>query len=173
MKRTLFGVLSLVVLWNTAGVVGFAQEAAEAAEAAEAPKEPIFPDKNLEAVVRKSVYAKRNNDEPITEDDVLNISTVKGRGKGIRDLTGLEKCRSLALLDLADNQITDIAPIANLPRLQSLDLSNNSIGDISTLSTLKALQYIELSNNQVSDLKALSGLKNMSALYLGDRKSVV
>ena len=58
MKRTLFGVLSLVVLWNTAGVVGFAQEAAEAAEAAEAPKEPIFPDKNLEAVVRKSVYAK-------------------------------------------------------------------------------------------------------------------
>ena len=167
MKRTLFGLLSLALMWNAEGMVGFAQEAEEAAKEEEVPKEPIFPDKNLEAVVRKSVYAKRNNDEPITEDDVLNISTVKGRGMNVRDLTGLEKCRSLALLDLADNQITDISPIANLPRLQSLDLSNNAISDISTLSTLKALQYIELSNNQVSDLKPLSTLTNMSALYLG------
>ena len=66
MKRTLFGVLGLVVFCNTSGMVSFAQEAAAEAEAVEAPKEPIFPDKNLEAVVRKSVYAKRNNDEPIT-----------------------------------------------------------------------------------------------------------
>ena len=160
MKRVLFGILGGATLWIAAGI-GWAEESAPE------PEEPIFPDKNLEAVVRQSVYAKRNNDEPITESDVLNVSTVKGRGKGIRDLTGLEKCRSLALLDLAGNQITDISPVTDLPRLQSLDLSDNAISDVSPLATLPALQYIELSDNQVSDLKPLSSLTNLSALYLG------
>ena len=90
MKRILSGICGLTILLSGVGVNGWAQEAEAAKE--EAPQIPIFPDKNLEAVVRKSVYAKRNTDEPITEEDVLNISTVKGRGKGIRDLTGLEKC---------------------------------------------------------------------------------
>ena len=70
-----------------------------------AAAEGVFPDKNLEAVVRQYVFEKRNNEEPIVEDDVVNISTIVGKGKGIKDLTGLEKCRSLALLDLEGNEI--------------------------------------------------------------------
>ena len=38
-----------------------------------AAAEGIFPDKNLEKVVRKYVFEKRNNDEPIVADDVINI----------------------------------------------------------------------------------------------------
>jgi len=41
----------------------------------------IFPDKNLEAAVRKEVFEKRNNDQPIVETDVPNISQVVGRGR--------------------------------------------------------------------------------------------
>ncbi len=148
-----------------------AQEAEAPAEAEEAPPEVIevsvFPDKNLEDVVRHSVYEKRNTDKPITAEDVVDVSTIKGRGKGIRDLTGLEHCKSLALLDLAGNQITDISPLEGLSRLQSLDMSNNDISNISALSKVPALQYIELSHNKVKDLRPLTTLKNMSALYLG------
>ncbi|MEO1970265.1 MAG: hypothetical protein ABGX07_01850, partial [Pirellulaceae bacterium] len=68
----------------------------------------LFPDKNLESVVRREVFAKRDNQEPLTEDDVKNISQVRGRGKGIKSLKGLEKCRSLALIELADNEIADL-----------------------------------------------------------------
>ena len=79
-----------------------------------AADDSIFPDKNLEAVVRTYVFEKRNNEEPITDKDVENISTIKGTGKGIKDLTGLEKCVSLALLNLENNEIEDIQAIKGL-----------------------------------------------------------
>ena len=55
----------------------------------------LFPDKNLEDVVRKSVFDKRDNDEPLVETDVETISTIKGKGRGIQDLSGLEKCAAV------------------------------------------------------------------------------
>jgi len=144
-----------------------AQETEAPAQEEQAPEVSIFPDKQLEEVVRQSVYEKRNTDKPITAEDVVDVSTIKGRGKQIRDLSGLEHCKSLALLDLANNQITDITQLTGLKRLQSLDLSNNDISDIGSLAEVPALQYIELSHNKVQDLRPLAGLKNMSALYLG------
>ena len=71
----------------------------------------------MEAVVRQYVFEKRNNEEPLTEKDVENISTIEGKGKEIKDLTGLEKCLSLALLDLEANQISDLAPLKDLTNL--------------------------------------------------------
>ena len=55
----------------------------------------IIPDKNLEAVVRREVFDKRYNTEPITADDVKNISQVVGKGKGIKSLEGLQHCKAL------------------------------------------------------------------------------
>src|SRR6266550_798849 len=74
----------------------------------------LFPDKNLEAVVRQNVFEKRNKPDPLVEADVVNISTIVGKGKKIANLQGLEKCKSLALLDLENNDITDLEPIKEL-----------------------------------------------------------
>jgi len=68
--------------------------------------ESFFPDPNLYAAVRKQVFAG----DKMTEDDLKKRSTLKATGAGIRDLRGLEKCTSLAALDLADNQIADLIP---------------------------------------------------------------
>lgn len=130
----------------------------------------IFPDKNLEKAVRKFVFEKRDSDKPITESDVANLSTIEGKGLQIKDLTGLEKCRSLASLDLAKNSITNLGPISELTSIQYLNLANNQISDIAPLSKIIALQYIELSNNKVSDLKPLTGLTNMASLYLSNNQ---
>src|SRR5213592_116799 len=65
----------------------------------------IFPDKNLEAAVRKFVFEKRDNDKPITEGDVANLSTIQGGAMDIADLSGLEKCLNLASLELPKNKI--------------------------------------------------------------------
>jgi Leucine-rich repeat (LRR) protein len=132
--------------------------------ASEAP--PIFKDKNLEAAVRKFVFEKRDNQEPLTEADLANISTIQGKGMEITDLTGLEKCRNLASLDLAGNLIRDLSPLQGLARLQYLNLADNRIRNISPLSETPALQYIDLTHNRVNNLRPLSNLTNLASVYL-------
>ena len=51
----------------------------------------LFPDKNLEAVVRHYVFAKRDKKEPLVAADVENISTIEGNGKGIESPRGPRK----------------------------------------------------------------------------------
>ena len=130
----------------------------------------IFEDKNLEAVVRKYVFAKRNNEEPLTEQDVENISTIEGKAKGVTSLKGMEKCRSLALLDLEGNEITDLAPIAGLKNIQSLNVANNKITDAGPVAELVGLQYLQLSGNELTDLTPLKGLANLRSLYLSNNQ---
>ena len=143
---------------------GFATAAAGARE--RLPGEPLFPDPALEAAVRRQVFAKRENAEPLTEADVAGLSTVEARGRGITNLAGLEACRALALLDLPGNAVSDLTPLAGLPRLQSLTLAGNRIGDLAPLAGVTALQYLELSGNRIHDLAPLAGLTNLASLYL-------
>lgn len=132
--------------------------------------EGIFPDKNLEKVVRKYVFEKRDNEMPIVEDDVVNISTVVGKGQGIKDLTGLEKCRSLALLDLEENEIENIDALKELKNIQSLNLAKNKIKEIKPIEGLTKLQYVQLAGNQISDLAPLAKLENLRSLYLSQNQ---
>lgn len=126
----------------------------------------IFPDEALEAAVRQYVFEKRNTDEAITAEDVATISTITARDKGIRDLTGLEHCKRLMLLELPRNEVSDLSPLSGLDLLQSLTLTNNQVEDISPLSGLSRLQYLELSNNKVNDISALTELTAMNSAYL-------
>jgi internalin A len=140
------------------------------AAAPKAKPKSVFADKNLEKAVRRQVFAKRDNDEPLTADDVAQVAVVQGRGMQIRSLAGLEHCHALASLDLTDNEIVDIAPIKGLPRLQQLILATNKVADISPLKANPALQYVDLNHNQVSDISACSGLTNLAVLYLSDNR---
>mgnify|MGYP001319503024 CR=1 FL=1 len=139
----------------------------------EAPKpkpQSVFKDKALEEGVRKFVFAKRYNKEPLLEADLIHLSTIKATNAGIKDLSGLEKCRALASLDLAGNEISDFSAIKDLKRIQYLNLAKNKIENIAPIAGLTALQYIELSNNRVKDLKPLEGLSNMRSLYLSNNR---
>ncbi len=126
----------------------------------------IFPDPALEKAVRRQVFAKRENSEPLTAADVADIAIIEGRGLGIRDLTGLEHCRKVALINLAENQITDLKPLAGLPRLQSLDLSKNQIKSLAPLATNTVLQYLDLSFNQLRKIAPVAGLTNLATLLV-------
>src|SRR4029450_8530766 len=92
-----------------------------------------LPDKNLEAVVRSVIFEKKDNTNEITDDDLKKVFVLKGKGKGIKDLTGMEKCTNLLELDLAKTEIVDVAPLNEIKNLQSLDLSNNKIADVTPL----------------------------------------
>lgn len=146
--------------------VPFALTADEAAPAASNEVVSIFPDPALESAVRRQVFAKRNNNEPITAADVADIAIIEGRGLGIKNLAGLEYCRKVALINFAENEITDLTPLAGLPRLQSLDLSKNQIKDLQPLVTNTALQYLDLSFNRLRKIEAVAGLTNLAALLV-------
>lgn len=128
----------------------------------------LFEDKALEDAVRKYVFEKRNNSEPLTKEELSNISTIKAKDQGITSLKGLEHCINLASFDAPGNSIADLSPLAGMKRLQFLDVADNNISDISTLATLKGLQYVDLSKNSVSDLSPLSHCTAITALYLSD-----
>ena len=88
------------------------------------------------------MFEKRDNKEPLTEKDVENISEIKGRGKKIKDLTGLEKCRSLASIDLSDNEIENLTPIKDLKGIQTLALAKNKIQDLKPIAALTAVSAV-------------------------------
>ena len=162
----------LVLLLTSNWVLGEEEKATETAQTEETkdPVVSIFPDKHLESVVRRNVFEKRDNDEPLTAEDVGRISTIEGKRKGIRDLRGLEHCTSLALLDLEGNDIADIDPIQGLKNLQSINLAGNRIGDLTALKGLERIQYLHLADNRVVDLEPIAGLKNLRSLYLSNNK---
>ena len=112
-----------------------AQEKKEEKKKEEKPKpKSVFKDKALEEGVRKFVFAKRYNKEPLVEADLIHLSTIKVTNAGIKDLSGLEKCRALASLDLAGNHITDFSAIKDLKRIQYLNLAKNKIENIEPIS---------------------------------------
>ena len=142
-----------------------------ASRASMAQDAPLFPDKALEAIVREYVFEKRNTDMPLVEADVQNISTIQGKfregeGEQVKDLTGLEKCRSLALLDLGGHAIEDVSPLKDLTNLQSVDLSHNRIQKIEPLAGLTGLQYLQLEGNQIGNVEPLRKLEALRSLYL-------
>ena len=106
----------------------------------------------------------------LTDEKLLDIYFLEAPGKEIKDLTGLEKCKNLALIKLTKNKISDLKPLKDLANLQSLDLAQNEIKDISPLAGCKALQYIELSGNKIEKIDALKDLTAMNSLYLGNNE---
>src|SRR5688572_14266811 len=91
---------------------------------------PIFQDKQLEKAVRRFVLEKRDTDKPLVEADLVNLSTIQGNGLEITNLSGLEKCTSLASLDLAKNKISNLGPLKTLTKIQYLNLESNQIEDV-------------------------------------------
>jgi internalin A len=140
------------------------------AATAAAADAPLFPDANLEAAVRAHVYGKRDNKEPLTVDDVKNLSVITAKGKAIKDLSGLEKCAALAQLEISGAEVTDLGPIRGLTGIQSLTLNHNRIKDLSPLAGLDHLQYLDLAGNEASDLKPLAKLTALNTLYLSGNR---
>lgn len=129
-----------------------------------------IPDKNLEAVVRSVIFEKKDKPDELTDEDLKKVFILKGKGKGIKDLSGLEKCTNLLELDLAKNEVVDVTPLKDIKNLQSLDLSNNKIVDVAPLGNIVALQFLELSNNEIVSVEPLGKLVKLSALRLAGNK---
>ena len=122
------------------------------------------PDKNLEAAIRAGLHLDDKTE--LNDEKLKNLFVLESPNKGIKDLTGLDKCPNLALLRLSQNEVSDLAPLKDLANLQSLDLAKNAIASVEPLANLKKLQYLDLSDNKIAKLEPLSGLTALMSLDL-------
>ena len=102
--------------------------------------------------MRQNVFEKRNKPDPLVEADVVNISAIVGKGKKITNLPGLEKCKSLAQLELANNEIADLAPIKELKLIQSVNRGQKQDRKRRAARRPDGIQYIGSQDNQIADL---------------------
>ena len=124
-----------------------------------------FEDAVLEVVVRRELRRPRG---PITRQEISSLTNFEASSKGIHSLSGLEHFTALQRLELYDNRIADISPLAQLKNLTVLNLGyNHRIADITPLAQLENLNTLWLGNNRIADLSPLARLKNLNTLYLG------
>ena len=147
-----------------------------------------IPDPNLEQAIRETLNIPDNN--PITQQEILQLMTLDIRGSSIANLTGLEYAANLEVLYSMNNQITDISPLANLTNLthlylgdnalqtieplaglinlRVLDLYNTGVKDITPLANLTALESLVIVRNMIADISPLVGLKNLKRLQIAE-----
>ena len=91
-------------------------------------KSVTFADKKLEAAIREAIHKPEG---PIHMSDLESLTMLIAESKGIQNLAGLEYCVYLTELKLEHNQISDVSPLASLPRLGRLLISNNPLSPAS------------------------------------------
>ena len=75
----------------------------------------------------------------------------------------------LDYLNLANNKITNVAPLSNLKNVTYLTLAGNQIEDIKPLYTLP-LKDLVLTRNKVKDLSGIDQLNQLQELWIGKMK---
>lgn len=90
---------------------------------------------------------------------IMNYKHVRMTSK---DLEVLKYCPDLLALDLGHQALTDLSKIPEyLPDLRLLIIADNQVSDLSPLANLKHLHYLEIFVNRVKDLSPLAGLREL------------
>ncbi len=135
-----------------------------------------IPDANLRMALAHALGKEPT--QSITAEDLAGLAQLdwssEARGSfqhEIADLTGLEFAVGLRSLDLTNNNLGDLSPLAHLPALTWLDLDANfSVTDVGPLAVLEKLRFLRVRQADVVDISALAGLVDLRALSLGSNE---
>ena len=152
-------------------------------------EEVVIYDPILKKLINKNLSSERADDQKITKKELESLKELSLRdeeGKniltttslkdtpefkfiqthGIKNLLGLENAVNLEKLDLNENEISDLSPIAKLNKLTKLSLIRNRISDLQPLSELTNLEYLDLYANKIENISPLAKLTNLKHLDL-------
>ena len=123
----------------------------------------IIPDANLKQLLRDSLQVPSGD---IRLSDMLRLVELEGNDKGIVEVTGLETALNLKIANLLGNQISDPAPLGQLPNLEALNLTMNQLNDISSLAGLTGLLHFGCGQNQLTNLSVVAGMTQLRSLSI-------
>jgi len=127
-----------------------------------------YTNRSFLTVLKRRIYGNLNVDFPmyLLED----LEEIEMADYEIEFLDGIEACRHARMVDLSNNNLTDLTDLRYLHQIERLYLSNNHIGMIDSLSNLTVLQVLDISFNDVDDLAPLFELSHLSYLnVMGNR----
>jgi Leucine-rich repeat (LRR) protein len=122
-----------------------------------------FADTAFERVIRFYVGKPTG---PVLRSDMLPVWSINASGQHIHELSGIEHCINLHSLQLWNNSVDDLTPLAGLNKLRVLKVGYNGLTDIGALAPLIHLDTLHLNANSITDLSALAGLDSLSELVL-------
>ena len=124
-----------------------------------------IPDANLRTAIREALNLP--DDALITQDILLHLDRLdNAHGREITNLIGLEFAKNLEYLELSQNPLSDLTPLANLTKLRRLFAWRCEIADINALANLTELRHLDLSYNRIDDITALTGMTEMIGMRL-------
>lgn len=127
-----------------------------------------YANRSFLSAVKRRVYGNLNVDFPLylLED----LEEIEMADYEIETLDGIEACRYARVVDLSNNNLTDLTELSDLHQVERLYLSNNHIGWIDPLSNMTVLQVLDISYNDVDDISPLFELSHLSYLnVMGNR----
>ena len=127
-----------------------------------------FPSHSFLMALKRRVYGNLNVDFPmyLLED----LEEIDMADYELESLDGIDACRYVRVVDLSNNNLTDVTDLEDLHQIERLYLANNQIGLIDPLSNLIVLQVLDISYNDVDDLSPLFDLSHLSYLnVIGNR----
>jgi formylglycine-generating enzyme required for sulfatase activity len=144
-----------------------------------------IPDPGLNAAVREALQKPTG---PLTPPDMLRLTVLNAHDRNITSLTGLEAASNLstlllqgnhlrdcdlsawpnlAVLDLANNSLTNVTLSGGATNLFSLILADNGLTRLALPADLPRLEELDLSNNQLGSLELPPRLTGLGTLNLG------
>ncbi len=126
-----------------------------------------IPDPALNAAIRQALQKPTG---PLTQQDLLSLTSLNAGARGIISVAGLEAARNLTSLDLDDNQIASFSLLSKLTSLTSLDLSFNALKTFSLPSALTHLGTLNLRGNQLTSFGVPAGLTSLTNLDVSENQ---
>ena len=75
---------------------------------------------------------------------------------------------NITLINLKNNQLTDISGIKIFKNLEHLVLYKNNLNKISEIKIFKNLKYLYIGYNQIKDISVIKSLNNIKELNIED-----
>jgi len=126
-------------------------------------QEVSIPDPGLNAAIRQELQKPTG---PLTQQDLLQLTSLNATGRNIANVAGLEAARNLIGLDLFHNHITNFSLPSQLTNLIFLDISSNPLANCSLPSGLAQLQNLVIESTTLTNLTLPVGMTAMVQLDL-------
>ena len=109
----------------------------------------------------ENVQAKPDFNRPKSRpvDPASRLEQLTIWNRGLSDVSGLLRLKSVKVLYLVNNNIENLRPLAGLASLEELYLDNNPVADVSVLAGMKQLKVLSLRGTQATNGPGLAQLK--------------
>lgn len=82
------------------------------------------------------------------------------------DIENLKYMKKLKILNISNNNLSDLSVLKNCTALEELNAENNGVSDISFVSSLKNLKILVMNFNYISDISVLANFSTLEKIWL-------